>query len=172
MQRDNFTCVNCGDTENQLHVHHKLYISGNDPWEYTDEQLITLCSKCHKLEHHSVIITENDGITDVEYLIQRLGKFMSCVDEIGNHEGDWTIKLNNSSTDVNIYRFIALLAGFSWFDYTFNITYSNGECLHESNIKIIIKAFGYYYELGHKLNKDNDDFDESIDIDSVYNNVI
>ena len=47
MQRDNFSCRQCGDNQNVLNVHHKKYISGNKPWEYPDEDLITLCETCH-----------------------------------------------------------------------------------------------------------------------------
>ena len=48
MSRDKFTCKKCGDTESQLHVHHKEYIDGNDPWDYENNMLITLCEHCHK----------------------------------------------------------------------------------------------------------------------------
>ena len=49
MQRDNFTCKDCGDTESQLQVHHKAYIYGNNIWEYDNESLITLCESCHSI---------------------------------------------------------------------------------------------------------------------------
>lgn len=49
LNRDNFTCQLCGDTETQLQVHHKRYITGNDPWEYGNNDLITACQDCHKL---------------------------------------------------------------------------------------------------------------------------
>jgi hypothetical protein len=47
MKRDKFTCKKCGDTESQLHVHHKKYINGRSPWEYDNKDLITLCENCH-----------------------------------------------------------------------------------------------------------------------------
>jgi hypothetical protein len=47
MNRDKFTCKICGDDETELHVHHKEYIDGNDPWDYANSFLITLCSHCH-----------------------------------------------------------------------------------------------------------------------------
>lgn len=34
-----------------LHVHHKLYIENREPWQYKDENLITLCSDCHAEIH-------------------------------------------------------------------------------------------------------------------------
>ena len=48
LSRDLFACQKCGDTESQLHVHHKRYIKGHDPWQYDDFDLITLCILCHK----------------------------------------------------------------------------------------------------------------------------
>lgn len=46
--RDKFTCKLCGDTETTLHVHHKYYENGCDPWEYPNTALVTLCEHCHK----------------------------------------------------------------------------------------------------------------------------
>lgn len=50
LNRDNFTCTNCGNTEQTLHVHHLEYLGDLAPWEYHDDMLYTLCSYCHKLE--------------------------------------------------------------------------------------------------------------------------
>lgn len=47
MKRDKFTCKLCKDTETTLQVHHKEYINGNDPWDYDNSYLITLCEHCH-----------------------------------------------------------------------------------------------------------------------------
>ena len=49
MNRDKFTCVKCGDNETELHVHHLQYINGNKPWEYDNNDLVTLCKNCHEL---------------------------------------------------------------------------------------------------------------------------
>jgi len=51
LERDNWTCQGCGEKEKTLHVHHKLYIQGLNPWDYKTTVLITLCDSCHKLEH-------------------------------------------------------------------------------------------------------------------------
>jgi hypothetical protein len=48
MQRDGFACVNCGDKDSTLHVHHKFYRKGAAPWEYLDDALETLCEACHQ----------------------------------------------------------------------------------------------------------------------------
>ena len=47
LSRDEYTCTYCGDTESTLHVHHRIYIKGRKVWEYDDDQLETLCHKCH-----------------------------------------------------------------------------------------------------------------------------
>jgi len=51
LNRDNFTCYDCGDTKTQLHVHHEDYLKNTEPWEYPNEYYTTLCSVCHKNLH-------------------------------------------------------------------------------------------------------------------------
>lgn len=47
LNRDEFTCQKCYDTETELHVHHKEYNKGKMVHEYSDDQLVTLCAHCH-----------------------------------------------------------------------------------------------------------------------------
>ena len=47
LNRDNFTCQLCQDKGTTLHIHHKEYIKGNQPWEYADDNFQTLCKYCH-----------------------------------------------------------------------------------------------------------------------------
>lgn len=49
LQRDNWMCQACVDTESTLHVHHIKYTS-KLPWETPDNLLITLCESCHQKE--------------------------------------------------------------------------------------------------------------------------
>ena len=51
LQRDNFKCFDCGNSELQLHVHHEMYFNDLEPWECPDECLTTLCSNCHEMYH-------------------------------------------------------------------------------------------------------------------------
>ena len=44
-------CECCGDTEGQLHAHHKVYVRGRRPWQYDDDQLECLCDGCHERAH-------------------------------------------------------------------------------------------------------------------------
>ena len=76
LKRDNFTCQICGETEKQLHVHHTIYLSGKEIWDYNDYQLITLCEDCHKAEHeldfsnasftNAIKAAKEKGITNYE----------------------------------------------------------------------------------------------------------
>lgn len=47
LERDAFTCRDCGDAKNTLHVHHCYYAKGA-PWETEDLCLLTLCESCHE----------------------------------------------------------------------------------------------------------------------------
>lgn len=47
MNRDNWTCQQCHLGIETLHVHHRYYLPGKDPWEYPDTLLVTLCESCH-----------------------------------------------------------------------------------------------------------------------------
>jgi hypothetical protein len=46
MQRDNFTCTQCGDTKSTLNIHHWEY--RKEPWDVSSEDLTTVCEACHK----------------------------------------------------------------------------------------------------------------------------
>ena len=46
-----WSCELCGDSESELHVHHKQYIKGREPWEYDVQQLVSLCKSCHAERH-------------------------------------------------------------------------------------------------------------------------
>ena len=58
LERDDFKCQLCGDTETTLHIHHKKYVKG-DPWDSPDIYLITHCEHCHTvteiLKNHEVV---------------------------------------------------------------------------------------------------------------------
>ena len=51
LERDEFKCTSCGNSENQLHVHHYFYIKKLKVWEHDNMCLTTMCDDCHKLWH-------------------------------------------------------------------------------------------------------------------------
>lgn len=52
LERDKFTCFQCGSDQKTLHVHHSYYIKGRDPWNYPNWSLSTLCKRCHEIEQN------------------------------------------------------------------------------------------------------------------------
>jgi hypothetical protein len=54
MERDDFTCVSCGNKEKTLNVHHKTYRKGAEPWDYEDGNFMTLCEPCHEQSHEFI----------------------------------------------------------------------------------------------------------------------
>ena len=79
-ERDEWKCQACGSDKKTLHVHHKFYITGKDPWDYGDDALSTICERCHNDEHKLRKQFEQD-------LIESLRKRFSCYDikELGDH---------------------------------------------------------------------------------------
>lgn len=61
IELDNFACTKCGSSEDSktLQVHHKHYLAGRLPWEYSFGDCETLCKGCHAAEHG--IIRPKDG---------------------------------------------------------------------------------------------------------------
>jgi len=78
MNRDNFTCQKCGDTETTLHVHHLEYNDFDEPWKISNKKLITLCEDCHgeveglkeyEPEFETIHIYKSKGWTNNQTLI-------------------------------------------------------------------------------------------------------
>ena len=65
-ERDGWACTSCGDTATTLHVHHKLYESGKDPWEYPLDNLMTLCEPCHNREYNDRNQVERRLLTELK----------------------------------------------------------------------------------------------------------
>jgi 5-methylcytosine-specific restriction endonuclease McrA len=47
LERDGFRCLLCNYDKEQLQIHHKRYFRGQEPWEYDDQYLESLCATCH-----------------------------------------------------------------------------------------------------------------------------
>lgn len=83
-----FYCESCCDETEQLHVHHKIYKKGLNPWDYPDYNYAVLCDTCHK-EAHKTIDAMNeligtlpiDGNFSQQGVLSFLMKFLYCDDE-------------------------------------------------------------------------------------------
>jgi hypothetical protein len=51
MEKAEFKCQYCATETETLNVHHKIYRSGADPWDYPNDQLVCICEHCHEEEH-------------------------------------------------------------------------------------------------------------------------
>lgn len=49
-QRDGFKCCDCDSESETLHVHHRYYVRGREPWNYPLCAFQTLCKDCHEAE--------------------------------------------------------------------------------------------------------------------------
>jgi hypothetical protein len=84
LELHNWKCDDCNNTENELHVHHRFYIKGREPWEYDNDVFQVLCSDCHSMKHKKInnkhylklinLIEDNDIefdlITELEGIIE------------------------------------------------------------------------------------------------------
>ncbi len=46
-----FCCEDCGSDQKTLHVHHRQYRKGALAWEYSADELVSLCDQCHETRH-------------------------------------------------------------------------------------------------------------------------
>ena len=102
LQRDNYKCISCknkGEEEEYstmqlgeyLHVHHLIYKKGAAPWEYENDDLITLCDDCHKF-----ITVKVESITKIirrmcidDDIAEQLEYLLKVISEIKN---PWQIR--------------------------------------------------------------------------------
>lgn len=103
MQRDEWECRGCHDKNNTLNVHHLKYINSNEPWDYPDDLLITLCEECHEIYHLPFDILNNDAILKIDDFFKIENTERLCkiyFKAIENHEGNW-ILYTRDETDLN-----------------------------------------------------------------------
>lgn len=90
LKRDNYKCVECGNTNN-LHVHHNYYTNGKKAWEYPLNAFKTLCHLCHETHHKN----NNIVIKNVCVNKSRLDRDLERINKM---------KLSLSSKDLEIQK--------------------------------------------------------------------
>lgn len=50
LERAGWKCEGCDAETEQLHVHHRYYVSKREPWDYPQWTYKVLCKTCHKIE--------------------------------------------------------------------------------------------------------------------------
>lgn len=66
MNRDQWACVHCNQSENTLTVHHCRY--SGEPWDIDDQFLMTLCMDCHK--------TRQEAENDAKLMVAQISSLM------------------------------------------------------------------------------------------------
>jgi len=105
LQRDGWMCQRCCAEDKTLNVHHKRYIKGALAWEYSGDDLTSLCEDCHELTHAE----ENDFKAEASRLSARYGDikelmlgFYSAADFVELHE--W---FHTKATPLEVAGFVA-----------------------------------------------------------------
>ncbi len=73
LNRDNYQCSICGNAKTVLQVHHVLYHYNKKPWEYEIEDCVTLCKRCHAIEHGITEPTSGWELIEINDLGDRVG---------------------------------------------------------------------------------------------------
>lgn len=73
-ERDNFTCVTCGNTKRRLHSHHLESYRANKELRTEVSNGVCLCDKCHKGFHKEFGYGNNTAVQFEEYLHNRKDK--------------------------------------------------------------------------------------------------
>jgi len=105
MKRDKFKCKLCGDEGTTLQVHHKEYISGNKPWEYGNQLLVTLCEHCHMEVEDLKLDCPDFCISDI--------KIIKSKDWTGDRRITYIILPDNNRT-LRIYNGKELIQGLNF----------------------------------------------------------
>lgn len=101
-KRDGYKCLKCHDVRN-LQVHHTYYEQGKKIWEYPISACITLCKKCHAIEHKKIPPKSEWTLVEIYDLGEPTG---TCEKEGCGHEiryehhiyhPDWGYKIVGSS---------------------------------------------------------------------------
>lgn len=66
LNRDEWRCKICGDATSTLHVHHRWYERGGEPWDVPLECLVTLCETCHEQETSARASDERDLLAELK----------------------------------------------------------------------------------------------------------
>jgi hypothetical protein len=66
-------CSGCNADDVPLNVHHRRYIRGRKPWEYSNDDLIALCDDCHNKTHevhtHYKTLTTTDRTSLLDKIV-------------------------------------------------------------------------------------------------------
>lgn len=81
-----FKCEECGNEEQQLHVHHRAYIKNRKAWEYDNDIYQVLCSNCHEKVHQKKVVEVRENIPDIyRQILKLIDDWQSIDPDIANN---------------------------------------------------------------------------------------
>jgi len=101
LERDEWQCQDCYDDKKTLHVHHRYYERGLDPWEYPPHSLVTLCEDCHSAETESLSLAEKRLIVALKKAGADSGQIDMLASAFEMHED---IAVRERSTEFGVIR--------------------------------------------------------------------
>ena len=87
LSRDGWECAYCGDKSSELQIHHRWYERKREPWDHSDECLVTLCAPCHEAR------TELDDLAKVALGKMSTTEVAAFLNESGERKlaGQWIV---------------------------------------------------------------------------------
>lgn len=101
LNRDKFSCILCGDKKTELHVHHKVYIKGRKPWEYSDDNFSTYCKYCHEIVES--LKTVGQSVMSCNKVLLKNGEYMIIV--IGKNRKEisvWIFEMHSNQLELKV----------------------------------------------------------------------
>lgn len=90
-----FSCESCCIDSEQLHVHHKIYKKGLDPWDYPSYNYAVLCDSCHKQAHETIdTMNELIGVLPIDGHLSQHGVLSFLLNFLSN-EDEWIRATDN-----------------------------------------------------------------------------
>jgi hypothetical protein len=138
LERSEFSCDACGDSESELHIHHLLYQKGKDPWDYNDQHLLALCKDCHE----AIELVRQDILAIMSgypptFLFDLHAALCAILEPVhnGTHPFERFSRWMKAARKIRTAK--------KWVSRTSNSTSATGARISESNhFLIIIGAFG------------------------------
>lgn len=78
LQLDEWKCVYCRASDQELHLHHVVYRYRSEPCEYSDDELFTLCWKCHEDITEISKVAGSEAVTRLFTKILRVTRHNWC----------------------------------------------------------------------------------------------
>lgn len=85
-EADDDWCEGCGFTADPFHAHHRIYIEGREPWEYSFDCLSALCAGCHERIHRVEKIARRLIIESEPHVLYELEEFLEEFEKCENRK--------------------------------------------------------------------------------------